>query len=672
MIAAFSARANLPLYSQEHTDWEEEWDDLPVAEDEGLDFSVSAVPPAPQRKRVISRAEIECAAAPNLTALLEETLGLGVTANGPYGNPASVNMHGMGSGRVAVLLDGVPVNSPQSGTFNLESVDIDAVERIEVTYGGGSAEFNVSGAMGGVINIVTDKKGGKGLRFGGGVSNTSALPGAYQKPDGGKGAPAWEDLFDTQRIHGFVGNGGEVFSFQTNVFATRAANHFLFSTGGRADRTRRRTGNEIYDAGGSLSLNWNLPDLTRLRYAGDVYYGDKNTAGTSDSTAVGKMKELSTRHSVFMDNPTVFRDDLAVDAALSYSLQNLSYRNAVPAGFVSSSEADSRHRLHSLRIANGWDWYTSDRFTLTADADYGFAYLDSTNTGKKQGHSGGLSLTGALIAGKLTIIPSVKAVLDAGSGSRLSFVPVPKLGLVWRLTDEFSIRNSCFRAFKLPTFNDRYWAGDATARGNPSLRPEDGWGADIGASYKGAFTFDVSLHASYIQNSIHWRSAGNVWSPANIGEAAFAGADLFLLFTILKKKNPATDGVELHLSFSYNYLLSYILTENLTFASNKRMPYMPEHAFTTALDLRWKSGSALLGGAFTGSRYTETLNIASAKLKPYFLLNLTINQSLSDTFTVFAVFRNLLNVSYESVKDYPMRGFTLTLGLRAEFGSNAP
>jgi outer membrane receptor protein involved in Fe transport len=182
-----------------------------------------------------------------------------------------------------------------------------------------------------------------------------------------------------------------------------------------------------------------------------------------------------------------------------------------------------------------------------------------------------------------------------------------------------------------------------------------------------------------VKDSIHWRAANSVWMPINIGAAAFFGADIRI-----QKEFSIPNGImggyirEITPSFSYQYLLSYILTEGLAFASGIRMPYMPEHAFGAAIDARWNTGSLRLSGHYTGTRYTETLNII--KLKPYVLLNLTINQTItppsrnahspnarSPQITAFCVLRNMLNVSYVSVQDYPMPGFTATIGVKAEF-----
>jgi outer membrane receptor protein involved in Fe transport len=51
-------------------------------------------------------------------------------------------------------------------------------------------------------------------------------------------------------------------------------------------------------------------------------------------------------------------------------------------------------------------------------------------------------------------------------------------------------------------------------------------------------------------------------------------------------------------------------------------------------------------------------------MKPYFRLNLTVNQQAGENFSFFAVLRNILNAQYESFIEYPMPGISLVIGGR--------
>ncbi len=199
--------------------------------------------------------------------------------------------------------------------------------------------------------------------------------------------------------------------------------------------------------------------------------------------------------------------------------------------------------------------------------------------------------------------------------------------------------------------------------GNPDLKPEDGWGGDIGLSwcFKELFNFESTFFTHWLKDSIHWYSGANgIWRPENVGKAMFFGLDSKLRFEIpvslgtIKKIIP---------SVSYQYLLSYLLSFGYEFADNKRVPYSPMHTIGGSLEIPWGSGSVIISGHYESPRYDDRANLT--QLKPHFLLNANVNQKIGKNFTVFGVLRNILNESYQSFNDYPMPGITLTIGLRA-------
>jgi len=125
---------------------------------------------------------------------------------------------------------------------------------------------------------------------------------------------------------------------------------------------------------------------------------------------------------------------------------------------------------------------------------------------------------------------------------------------------------------------------------------------------------------------------------------------------------------KLVINFSWLLQLSWLLSGELTFEDNKRIPYMPVHTFGLSLELPWKtavkklSGSLILSGRFETVRYADTSNIT--ELKPYFILNITYNQKVTENIAIFGKINNALNTHYVSFADYPMPGISLTLGMR--------
>jgi outer membrane receptor protein involved in Fe transport len=225
-----------------------------------------------------------------------------------------------------------------------------------------------------------------------------------------------------------------------------------------------------------------------------------------------------------------------------------------------------------------------------------------------------------------------------------------------------TLKTNLYRSFKYPSFNDRYWGEDATAQGNPNLKPEDGLGADLGTelTFNKILSLEGTLYTAWMRDSIHWRNNAGIWQPVNIGEAFFLGFDTRITSDFSER---------ITISLSYQFLLTRILTGNLTFESGIQMPYQPMHTAGISIDIPWNiggtfPGAVTLSGHFESARYTEALNVV--ELDPFFILNISVNQRIGKQFTFFSALKNALNTSYVSVQDYPMPGLSVTVGVRYE------
>jgi vitamin B12 transporter len=337
------------------------------------------------------------------------------------------------------------------------------------------------------------------------------------------------------------------------------------------------------------------------------------------------------------------------------------------ADWMTLADTFSRHDQQSVTVINRWNWNFADHLTLRSGIDYRFIHVDSTETSRHSRHDGGVYLTAEFQpARQFLIIPSVKAVFANGGTQKIT--AIPKLGLLWNVTDSFSLKNNYFRSFKLPDFNDLYWPNDGFSTGNPDLRPEDGWGADIGAEWRitELIKLESVFFVQWMKDMIAWQEVSPWFYRAeNVDKVIFFGLDSKFSYEIPVDFGPVKKIIH---SLSYQYLLSYISTEDYSFASKKRFPYSPEHTFGGSVEILWESGSLLLSGHYEGLRYVNNHN--SAKLDSHFLLNATVNQKIGGKITVFGSLRNILNESYESVSGgYPMPGVSLTIGLRANFNA---
>jgi len=127
---------------------------------------------------VLDRVEIEKFQSTLATEAIRNIPGIYVRNNGGVGNVAGISMRGLPVVPL-VLIDGVEVNSPISGSFyNFGNLPTVAIERIEVVRGAQSALYGAN-ALTGVISVETKSSLSEGfdLNFGWGYGSSKTISG---------------------------------------------------------------------------------------------------------------------------------------------------------------------------------------------------------------------------------------------------------------------------------------------------------------------------------------------------------------------------------------------------------------------------------------------------------------------------------------------------------------
>ncbi len=109
----------------------------------------------PLPAQLINKKEIESTNSVKLIDILNEQTGL-VTVPNSYGGGEGIQLQGMDSQYTLILIDGVPLVGRLAGTLDLSRISVGNIKQIEVVKGASSSLYG-NEALGGVINIITDK-----------------------------------------------------------------------------------------------------------------------------------------------------------------------------------------------------------------------------------------------------------------------------------------------------------------------------------------------------------------------------------------------------------------------------------------------------------------------------------------------------------------------------------
>ncbi len=233
--------------------------------------------------------------------------------------------------------------------------------------------------------------------------------------------------------------------------------------------------------------------------------------------------------------------------------------------------------------------------------------------------------------------------------------------------EDFSVRAFYKRSFRMPTFNDLYYAD----MGNSQLAPERVTQYNVGLLYDHSSgtaliaNARVSCDAYYnkVKDKIVAYPKGQQfrWTMLNLGLVDIRGVDVTGLITL----HPAKD-LYLTLRGQYTFQRAIDVTNPADNYYRDQIPYIPRHSGAAVANAQWRGWSLNYSWIYVGERYNQQENIRYNYTQPWY----TSDLSLSKDFRLGRVrlrglveVNNLLSQDYDVILNYPMpkRNYRLTL-----------
>ena len=558
---------------------------------------------------VITAEEIALSGAVNLAEALQGSVGIQVTGNGTAGSKASLSIRGSEAGQVLVLLDGVRLNSPQVGMFDLSNlpVSVKEIDHIEILRGPASALYGPN-ALGGVVQIFTRKPAGEPL------TRLSLSEGRFEN-----------------RRAGFSTSG--------------AKENFSYRLGAAKEHANGYRDNSEFDAttlDGRVGLA--LPGGFAVSLAG--YYLDKDLEAPGSTTfpsPEARQEDAVTHLALDLSGPV---GPVRVLARPVYSRHRNDFRNPDP-----FDPQDDRHILETFGIEVQGEAAT-EFHSLVLGSDFYRDDLNSSANGQEdQDRWSAFGQYEFRPLSRLTLLLGLR--YDAHSAFRDE--ASPRAGAQLQLTGSTRLRLSAGRAYRAPTLNDRFWPDTGWVKGNPDLEPETAWeyeaALDQGLGRIGRFT--LTGFDRYVNDLIAWApDAGGVWRPANLTDARIWGGEAEVSLRPMRL---------LGVGGNYTYLhprdrdTDAFIIGKLRHQANGYLELGPVRDATLRLDGYYYNYYA------EPMRTSNNFVVVDATLTKVFLLGSGIEMELT-----LAV-KNLLDKDYEQTPGFPMPPREWVAGLTAYF-----
>ena len=592
-----------------------------------------------QSVTVIDQKEIQQGNPARIEDVLGRVGGVYVDQAGKSGGFSSLYMRGAENSHLLIMVDGVKVNDPtttRGSAYDLSSIDVHQVERIEVLRGPASA-IHGGEALAGVVNVITKK---------------SAKPGVSGNVYGAAG----QDKH--RKVGGLVAIGGEGLNGQASIGHSRDGksggddgyvrlntlsgslrlNPSQWLEGGLfAHRADRKSDAFPDDSGGPrLAVNREKTrrDATDTTYGASFAAGDPSLVRVQAGASIYDRKENA--NNAFVD-PGV--------------------RFPVPA-FVSDTDfkrttvnATASHNYASLAsVVVGLEYQNEDG-GLTSVGDFDFDGAPDNLQFKLKRRTDSVFGEGRIQMGQGV---SLQIGLRRDKVQGLAARTTPHLGAVWDLPNgATTLKANYSEGFKPPSF----FALGFPIGANPNLKPERSKNAELTLAHRfdgEASSVQVSVFQINYQDLVDFTVDPVTFAPLNVNRGAIVvkGVEPTLKFRV-------SGSLQAQAGLTW---LNINEKDGLAPLRNR-----PEKKASASVVYNFDERSSLFAAATKTGGFLDRSNpTADIQMPGFTTVDVAYSLAFGAMRAKFAI-DNVLDESYEQFVGFPARGRRLRAELRADF-----
>ena len=590
--------------------------------------------------------------------------GLQLKDYGGVGGIKTVNIRSMGTNHLGISYDGIELGNAQNGQIDLGQFSLDNVEEITLFNGQKSALLQSASDFGhaGAVYIRT-----RAPRFAEGRRYNLRFKMKYGSSDMIRFSALWE-----QRLSSKV-------SSSVSAEALNASGKYKFryrrknQDGTVAyDTTATRQNGDIWAVRAEGNLHGMISDgFWKLKLY--TYHSERGIPGAIVNN-VWRRGERQWDHNTFFQGR--FQKSLGQRFTTQWLAKYAYYQTRYVNRDTALLTVDNTYRQQELYLSTSNVVQLLPQWSASLCYDFRWNKLDADMRQFVYPHrfTNYLSLATALSLKRLKMQASVlaTAVKDhtrkaQSPKSIVEYTPAFFLNVYPLATEDLSVRLYAKKSFRMPTFNDLYYA----EIGNAMLKPESALQYNAGISYShqwqhGFFRyFHVQADAYY--NTVHDKIVAYPkgqqfrWTMLNLGRVHIKGVDVETELTTVPARGWLVTG-----RLQYTYQDARDVTDPATSFYRDQIPYIPWHSGSAILNIGWRGWDLNYSFIYAGERYNQQENIRFNYMQPWY----TSDLSLSKRWAMWGAkwratleVNNLLSQDYDVILNYPMpkRNYGITL-----------
>lgn len=586
--------------------------------------------------------------------------GLQLKDYGGVGGIKTVNIRSMGTNHLGIFYDGIELGNAQNGQIDLGQFSLDNVEEISLYNGQRSAIFQPASDFGnaGSVYIRT-----KAPRFMMGRRYNLLVRAKYGSSDTFRFSSLWE-----QKLSDHISS-----SLSTSVLTSSGRYKFRYrrvteDNTVAYDTTAVRHNGDIWAfrieenvRGGIADGYWNVKAYT--------YHSERGIPGAIVNN-VWRRGERQWDHNTF--GQAVFQksfgDKFSTKALAKYAYYVTRYVN----NDETQIHVDNTYRQQEMYFSTSNVYEILSKWSVSMSYDFKWNKLNANMVDFAFPHrySNFVSLATALTLSRIQAQASLveQVVKDhvkygASSPSRSTLTPAFFVNVYPFNSKLLAVRAFAKKSFRMPTFNDLYYAD----MGNSKLNPESALQYDLGfvlnKDWKQGVVDHFRLQVDGYYNTVHDKIVAYPkgqqfrWTMLNLGKVHIKGVDAMAEVGL----EPAKDW-KITARLQYTYQDARDVTDPNTSYYKDQIPYIPWNSGSAILALSWREWDLSYSFIYSGERYSQQENILYNHLQPWYTHDMSVVYHARKWSARLDV-NNIFSQDYDVILNYPMpkRNYMLTL-----------